>query len=502
MLIEQHNVRSRVREATEAELAWLADYLTYDDAKARFARPNGDGRIRLFNVFDRSFATGFVRGILAAAPELGFSVTVEDARTQPCEVVKDADLAWLRDYQREAVDKALKAQRGILWMPTGAGKTEVAAGLARTLPCSWLFIVPQADLLYQTAERFERRTGEKAGIVGDGEWREERFTVATFQTLAAAIGGRSSGAKQMAAAALLGGVQGLMVDECHTLPADSVLAVVAKTRNAFWRFGLSGTPLARGDRKSLLAIGALGGIIHRIKPEVLIEAGALSRPTIRVVPSVQSSNRPTWQGAYTELVVRSKQRNKTVVNMAVAAQKPAFVFVQHVKHGKILKGMLEAAGLRTDFAWGAHETWLRGKMLDRLQSGELDVVVCSSVFQQAIDVPKLRAVVNAAGGASVIATIQRIGRGTRVTEDKKTFEVWDVVDRGNRWLERHSRERIRAYEGEGYTVETAPEYSAPNERGEVDDPDEVSAEADYRAAQKTARDALRALTGEPSVKRR
>lgn len=502
MKIAYRNVRSQVLEATPAELAWVNDFLTYEDRSLRYARANGDSRVRLLNTFDQSFPSGFVRSLRAAAVEPGFTFEVDDQRLPPCSPDPTADIGWLRDYQREAVDKAIKAERGILWMPTGAGKTEVAAALAKTLRCRWLFVVPQADLIYQTAERFERRTGEKAGVVGDGEWTEARFTVATFQTLAAAVAGRSSVEKQRAAAALLGAVEGLIVDECHTLPADSVLSVVSKTRNAFWRFGLSGTPLARGDRKSLLAIGALGGIIHRIKPEVLIEAGALSKPTIRVVPCVQASARPSWQGVYGELVVKSKQRNQTVVNMAVAAQKPAFVFVQHVKHGKILKLMLESAGLRADFVWGAHETWLRSKILDRLTSGKLDVVVCSSVFQQAIDVPSLRSVVNAAGGASVIQTIQRIGRGTRVTEDKTTFEVWDVADRGNRWLERHTRERVRAYEGEGYEVASAPEYAAPDAQGRLLDPATVNAEAEYRAAQKVAKDALRALTGEASIRKR
>jgi superfamily II DNA or RNA helicase len=164
--------------------------------------------------------------------------------------------------------------------------------------------------------------------------------------------------------------------------------------------------------------------------------------------------------------------------------------------------MLENAGMRTEFVWGAHETWLRSKILDRLTHDKLDVVVCSSVFQQAIDVPELRAIVNGAGGASVIATLQRLGRGTRRAEGKDSFELWDIVDRGNRWLERHSRERIRAYEGEGYTVETVPEFSAPNEKGELPDPDKVNAEAEYRKGQKEVQAALKALTGEKTIRRR
>ncbi len=58
------------------------------------------------------------------------------------------------------------------------------------------------------------------------------------------------------------------------------------------------------------------------------------------------------------------------------------------------------------------------------------------------------------GGRSVIAALQRIGRGMRVTSDKNTFQVWDVADHGCKLLERHTKARVRAYTSQGYeTVE-------------------------------------------------
>lgn len=496
MRLSAGNVSTKVEDATTAERGWLNDFLTYDDAHMRFARGSGDGRVRLLSAFDGTFPAGFTRSVLAAATEPGFTVTLDDARVKPCAPDPLADIAWLRDYQREAVDKVLAATRGILWLPTGSGKTEIAAALGRAIRCRWLFLAPQADLLRQTAERFKMRTGETAGIVGDGEWHEERVTVATCQTLARNL-------NEPRTRALLSSVQGIIVDECHTLPAGSFLAVVKRTRNAYWRVGLSGTPLARGDRKSLLAIGALGGVIHRIRPGVLIAAGVLSRPTIRVVPVVQTVSRPTYAGAYTEAVVKSRQRNATVGNIVERAAKPCFVFVRIVKHGQALETLLAERGLRVAFAWGEHTTNDRRAVIARLVAGELDVVVCSTIFQQALDVPTLASVVNAGGGASIIATLQRLGRGTRVVEGKTTFEVWDIVDRGNRWLERHSRERVRAYESEGYAVTSEPSLAATTSSGAPQaDPTTANAEAEYRAARREVRVATRALTGVDTVRHR
>jgi len=45
-----------------------------------------------------------------------------------------------------------------------------------------------------------------------------------------------------------------------------------------------------------------------------------------------------------------------------------------------------------------------------------------------------------------------VGRGMRVVPGKTTFEVWDVWDEGNKFAERHSKSRRRAYEVEEYEV--------------------------------------------------
>jgi len=166
----------------------------------------------------------------------------------------------------------------------------------------------------------------------------------------------------------------------------------------------------------------------------------------------QGSTAPTWQGVYGDCVVRSKARNAVVVQMAAAATKPALVFVSQVGHGQKLLPALTRAGVRAALVWGEHATDERRAALAKLTGGQLDVIVCSSVFQQAVDIPSLRSVVNAAGGASIVQTLQRIGRGTRVTADKKEFEVWDVLDDGHRWLRKHGELRKDTYEREGYRV--------------------------------------------------
>jgi superfamily II DNA or RNA helicase len=420
-----------------------------------------------FNKNTYSFPSGFVPLVVKAAkdPEstkqaLGFQVQLVDARVAPTVPDANADLAWLRDYQLEAVQKVVERTRGILWLPTAAGKTEIAVGLTRALPCRWGFLVHRLDLMQQAADRYELRTGLPAGRIGEGHWdvpADAQFISGSFQSFHAALKAGDARAK-----ALIESFEGLMIDECHTVAAPSFTHVVSNARNAYYRVGLSGTPIERDDRSRL--VGALGPVVYRIKSQVLIDRGVLAKPTVRLATCVQLSSKPTWQGVYGECVVRSGPRNRVLIELAKRAAKPAFLFVKEVDHGKKLVDLLMRSGINAEFVWGAHSVEWRQSHVKRLVAGHFDVLVCSVIFQEGIDVPSLRSVIVAAGGKSTIATLQRLGRGMRVEKDAAgnvvaggaEFEVWDVLDKGNKWLEKHARARLNAFQGEGYETFVEP----------------------------------------------
>jgi superfamily II DNA or RNA helicase len=308
--------------------------------------------------------------------------------------------------------------------------------------------------VHQAADRFELRTpGVRAGRIGEGAWDEGDGVgvCATFQTIYRGLKRHCKRTK-----ALLESVVGVVVDEAHTLPAASFFAVLMRCVNAVYRMGVSGTPLARSDQRSLMAVAALGPVVYRVRAEVLIEKGVLAKPTVRMQTVMQQSDCPTWQGVYGEAVVRSAVRNSAIVACAVKATKPALVFIKEVSHGKKLMRMLEAKGLRAEFTWGQHSNDWRTTMIDRLVRADLDVLVCSVIFQEGIDIPSLRSVIIGTGGKSVIAAIQRVGRGMRIERNaageviKDSFEVYDIWDRGNRIMERHARLRLKSYQADGY----------------------------------------------------
>jgi superfamily II DNA or RNA helicase len=462
MWIEVSSLHSRLVRATDQERAWVVDYLSFDDPDARFKK--GPGKVCLFNETSATFPTGLVTMVKKAGEaadeekaRTAFKVDLLDKRVPPCALDPAADLAWLRDYQREGLDRVVERGRGILWHPTGAGKTETAIGIMRALPTRWLFIVHRAGLADQGADRYDMRAREHgtgdplAGRIGEGSWIEgARVTFATFQTIFAALKDGEARAR-----ALLNGHGGLLVDECHVLPAASFWKVIMSCP-AYYRVGLSGTPLARGDRRSIYALAALGPIIHRIKPQLLVDRGVLARPHVRMVPVNHTTPYGSWPSAYAGGVVNGSARNSALVKAMAGASKPGLLFVKEIDHGRHLVRALMMAGVNAEFVYGNHSIDYRKSLVKRLVAGHFDVLVCSVVFQEGIDIPELRSVGIGSGGKSVIEALQRLGRGMRVERNaagevtKSDFEVYDIFDKGNKWLERHAKARRAAYVAEGF----------------------------------------------------
>lgn len=484
MKILLDNARAKVIESTEAERKWLYSYLQFTDGKrfwaARMAKINADTKAKLYDKRNNTFPAGLVPMVARAAQkehataiedgsdpndaDIIHPAIIVDGREPPCTWDFDAaaagELEWLRDYQFEAVWHAAQATRGIIKMATGAGKAEMMWGFRIALPCHWLVLIHRKQLLVELKERYEQHTGERAGLCGAGKWAPDPnrlMTFAGFQTLS-----RRLNKKDKEALHLIGDVEGLLVDECHVLPAKSFRKVGLACRNAYYRMGLSGTPLDRSDNRSTFAVAVLGEMIVDIPAPALIEQGWLAKPKIVMIPLWQvrygGETGGGWQASYDELIEKSDARNALVLDIVEIAAKPCLVFVKGVEHGRYLVDIFKRCGVPSEFISGETPVPSRRAAVKRLEHGDIDVLVATSpVMQEGINIPTLASAVNGAAMASTIAALQRVGRGTRKTETKDEFEFWDIFDQGDRYMERHAKKRKKAYEKEGYEVKVEVE---------------------------------------------
>lgn len=454
MKLEIGNVWAHAVEAQAEELAFLKRYLTFESPGAKYTRAyqthRWDGTYSLWKARDKNFPAGLGPIVHKGATREGMTMTWTDRRTAPVVAFRPVPEGWLRPYQMDALQACLNPDsllpgRGIVSMVTGGGKTEIFAALGFKVQASWLVLVDTKDLMHQAAERYTKRTGEQAGVVGDGIWDPRRFTVATMQTLLRTLDSPLT-------AAFLASIQGLVIDEVHTAAAEGYQGLLAKIPHAYWRLGFSGTPLNREDKKDVSTLGATGPVIYKADPEALAAAGYISRPKITFIPAPQppQPKDATWAEVYAAGIVDSDSRNKRVVETALKAARPALVFVKEIRHGHMLKAMM-ARYARVDFVWGQDSSTARKAAIERLERMDVDILVVSAVFNKGVDIPGVLSLINAAGGKSAIQAIQRLGRGMRKTKDKDEFEMWDFMDTG-KWLKNHSRRRAEAYEQAGYEV--------------------------------------------------
>ena len=456
MNFEVFNTTTRVSSLTATEDAWLRHVLSHSKAvKGYMGITKGYQDLSFYDSPTRSFPSGLLPLVSDMAREAGHEIFFEDMRVKPC-LPSEVDIPFLQDelrgkYQSDAIEAGVAWGRGIWWCPTGFGKTQLAIGIAKRLPCRWAFIVDEASLLDQTIDRWNvwDLDNEPAGILGAGRWQDARFVVATYQTLMAKI-------NDPTVQRWVESIGGLLLDETHVVAAPEYYKTAMRFHNAYWRIGLSATPLSRGPWENLHVMAVTGRVIYRAEIPEMVNAGVLAMPVVEMVPfEHKEASAATWQGVYGELVVRNLRRNSEVVNRATTGELPCFVFVKQINHGDDLLAKILKKGMRAEFLWAEATLRERKAAMKRMVDGELDIIVTNRIFQKGIDVPNLRSIVIAAGGRSVVDALQRVGRGMRVVPGKRAFTVVDFMDKGNDWLLRHSRERRIAYKNAGYLLEEA-----------------------------------------------
>jgi superfamily II DNA or RNA helicase len=171
-----------------------------------------------------------------------------------------------RPYQAEAIESWLKHDgRGVVVLPTGAGKTVVALMALARLKLRTLIVVPTIELLYQWRDAVVERLQlpkRVVGVVGDGhkEWRP--ITVITYASAAMPN-------------APLNNIGLLICDEAHHLPSPSY-ATIATRSNAPYRLGLTATPdRADGEHSALGEL--IGPLVYRRAPADLSAEGHIAQ---------------------------------------------------------------------------------------------------------------------------------------------------------------------------------------------------------------------------------
>lgn len=348
-----------------------------------------------------------------------------------------------RPYQREAIASWLQAdRRGVVVLPTGAGKTVVAMMAMEAVGARTLIVVPTIELLEQWRGGLIDKLGlpaDSVGVIGGGKHERRPITVITYQ----------SAAMQ---ADYLDGFGLLVLDEVHHLPAASYRQIPRRV-GAPYMLGLSATTERMDGRESDLDL-LVGPEVYRKLPAELARDNHIAQYSEkRIFVDLSPSERIRYDGlvaeyrwflsgrrgnsapgaaAFTDLIRRSAvdpaarqalqahhQARLIALNAEAKIQVVADL-LQHHRDDKVLvfseyNALVDRLSRHLLLPSITYRTPARERklVLERFRAGQYSKLVTGRVLNEGVDVPDANVAIVVSGSAATREYIQRLGRVLR-----------------------------------------------------------------------------------------
>jgi superfamily II DNA or RNA helicase len=411
---------------------------------------------------DGVFLTGLVPEVEMALGRMGFDVVFARKKSCPLPLEIDESLLTptlvtprgcpLRDDQMEFLRRYVEYRRGIVKASTGFGKTALIAALLKITPPKALkmVLINSIDLIDQTYEGLiELGIDEKILGVFNGTCKKANLiTLTTTDSLPSLV-------------EIIPLVELLIADECHYKSvSSSVVPFLRMFVAATDRVALSATPWKKKDPPHNWKLrGHFGVLLGETKTKDLQEAGILSMArtifhqvgmdTDDVGAFDEGAYKEDYDTAYRDLVVENDLWHDQVAKLVSGMKGRTLIRVERKAHGMKLMDRIPGA------IWvsGDDVKSYRRDVREKLKTSSEDVVVVATrIFNTGVDV-YLHNMVNCAGMASDIQTIQGYGRGLRLAPDKDHVDYHDFFHNTHKSLRRHSEERVRTLRKEGHKIE-------------------------------------------------
>ncbi|MDX6380970.1 MAG: hypothetical protein QOI57_1994, partial [Rubrobacteraceae bacterium] len=185
-----------------------------------------------------------------------------------------------RPYQREALNAWRREElRGVVVLPTGAGKTAIAVRAIERTGRSTLVVVPTLALLKQWYSILSDSFGASVtvGLLGGGYHEVTPLTVTTYDS--AYIHAERYGDRFAL----------VVYDEVHHLPAEKY-AVIPEMLLAPYSLGLTATP-ERPDGGHELLPHLVGPVVYRLSPEDLAGTYLAPYETVHIPVELTATER-------------------------------------------------------------------------------------------------------------------------------------------------------------------------------------------------------------------
>jgi superfamily II DNA or RNA helicase len=363
-----------------------------------------------------------------------------------------------RSYQREAIDAWKRHDgRGVVVLPTGAGKTVIALLATAELGLKTLVVVPTIELVQQWHRELSKRLGypkSDVGMIGGGKRTMRDLTVITYDS--ASMPSRR-----------LDGFGLLIVDEVHHLPARAYRAIARKV-NAPFRLGLSATP-ERTDGGHHALVELVGPTVYRKSASELARDEHIAEFTEkRIFVDLTSDERLRYEQLmaeftffiatrraqlgrpdqmFTEMIRRSAfdpsaraalsahhQARMIALNAEAKLSGVESLLTRHMNDRVIIfceyNAMVDLLSERLLIPAITYRTHAaeRREILERFRDGRYTKLVTGRVLNEGVDVPDANVAIVVSGSSASREYIQRLGRILR--PKRKRAMLYELITRG------------------------------------------------------------------------
>jgi len=360
----------------------------------------------------------------------------------------------LRDYQEDVVRIALATGWGTCVLGTGAGKTLTTAAIIEnyyrkssnknTFKC--LVIVPDLGLVTQTYNEFL-----ECGISFTlSQWTgsiepqlDANVIICNMGVLHARIN-ENDWVKY---------VDLLIIDEVHKMKPDNKVSKIVtdiKTRN---RYGFTGT-LPEDKVNQWFIIGKLGPVLYEKSSYELRSGNYLTDVEVKIIeiqynkPIIPKLTNNAYRNEL-DYLYNHRQRNLIISKLSGKIPNNTLILVNHILHGeKLFEVMSSLPNKQVFFIRGEVSVEDRNKVKAIMETH--DNVVCiaiSAIFSTGINIKNIHNIMFVAGGKSFIRTVQSIGRGLRLHNNKSKLIIYDICD-DLKYSKQHNMSRREIYEKE------------------------------------------------------
>jgi superfamily II DNA or RNA helicase len=242
--------------------------------------------------------------------------------------------------------------------------------------------------------------------------------------------------------------QVLLVDELQMV-TPKALTFFKKCKQAYFRFGFSGSFYDNPSYRVLSTTGYFGPTITKVTDQDLLDSGRGVAPVFKFYEYALEGVRDgdNYGEIYRELISKNINLNEYFTDLLhpyYDSGQTILILVQRVAHCELVQRILNQKMIKSKIYNGHMALEDRKELREGFKEGRFPVLVATAqTFGVGMNIPRIEVMLNLAGGLSDDKAIQKYGRGLRSFDGKSSVTILEALFTGNKWFAKHSRARLR-----------------------------------------------------------